>query len=29
VNRVPTVFDPAVNGGFDLDLPPEPWLDLG
>jgi hypothetical protein len=29
VNRVPTVFDPAVNGGFDLDSPPTPWLDLG
>jgi hypothetical protein len=29
VNRVPTVFDPAVNGGFDLDSPPAPWIDLG
>lgn len=29
VNRVPTVFDPALNGGFDLDAPPVPWIDLG
>jgi hypothetical protein len=29
VNRVPTVFDPAMSGGFDLDSPPTPWLDLG
>jgi len=29
VNRVPTVFDPAVDGGFDLDSPPAPWIDLG
>lgn len=32
VNRVagiPTIFDPAQNGGFNLDAPPAPWLDLG
>ena len=32
VNRVagqPTVFDPSVNGGFNLDSPPAPWTDLG
>lgn len=29
VNRTPTVFDPALNGGFDLDAPPAPWVDLG
>ena len=32
VNRtagIPTIFDPAQNGNFDLDSPPEPWLDLG
>lgn len=28
-NRAPTVFDPSVNGGFALDAPPEPWVDLG
>ncbi len=32
VNRgagVPAVFDPAQNGSFNLDAPPQPWLDLG
>jgi hypothetical protein len=25
----PTIFDPAQNGGFNLDSPPVPWVDLG
>src|ERR1700737_953672 len=32
VNRaagVPTVFDAAQMGGFALDAPPAPWVDLG
>lgn len=29
VNRVPTVFDPSVNGQFALDSPPSPWIGLG
>lgn len=32
VNRAeeaPTIFDPAVSGGFALDAPPAPWIDLG
>jgi hypothetical protein len=32
VNRtagIPTIFDPSQNGGFNLDAPPTPWLDLG
>jgi hypothetical protein len=32
VNRVaaqPTIFDPSVNGAFNLDAPPSPWIDLG
>lgn len=29
MNRIPTIFDPSVNGGFDLDAPPAPWIDLG
>ena len=32
VNRaagIPTIFDPAQNGSFNLDSPPAPWLDLG
>jgi len=32
VNRAteqPTVFDPSVNGSFNLDAPPAPWIDLG
>ena len=32
VNRaaaLPTLFDPAQNGSFNLETPPPPWLDLG
>ncbi len=32
VNRAagqPTIFDPAQSGGFALDTPPVPWVDLG
>ena len=32
VNRgseMPTIFDPAQSGGFALDAPPAPWVDLG
>jgi hypothetical protein len=32
VNRTtqtPVLFDPAEQGGFSLDLPPAPWIDLG
>jgi len=32
VNRAtatPTIFDAAQNGGFELDVPPPPWVDLG
>ena len=32
VNRIaelPTIFDPSVNGAFNLDGPPSPWIDLG
>ncbi|AXC13582.1 hypothetical protein ACPOL_4307 [Acidisarcina polymorpha] len=32
VNRAagqPTIFDPSVNGSFNLDSPPSPWIDLG
>ena len=32
VNRAagqPTIFDPAQSGGFALDAPPVPWVDLG
>jgi hypothetical protein len=32
VNRAsstPTLFDPAQSGGFHLDAPPSPWVDLG
>lgn len=25
----PALFDPAQSGGFDLDAPPAPWMDLG
>ncbi len=25
----PTVFDPSVNGFFEVDAPPAPWIDLG
>jgi hypothetical protein len=28
-SETPTVFDPAVNGRFNLDAPPAPWIDLG
>lgn len=27
--QVPTVFDASTQGGFDLDAPPGPWIDLG
>lgn len=27
--KAPTIFDPAQNGGFALDAPPSPWMDLG
>ncbi len=26
---IPTLFDPARSGGFNLDAPPTPWVDLG
>ena len=29
VHGQPTIFDPSVSGGFDLEAPPAPWLDLG
>jgi hypothetical protein len=29
VANAPTVFDPGQNGGFSLDAPPPPWVDLG
>jgi len=29
VHRVPTLFDPSVNGRFASNAPPAPWLDLG
>jgi hypothetical protein len=29
VSGVPTLFDPAQNGHFELDAPPTPWVDLG
>lgn len=32
VNRVaqtPVIFDPSQQGGFNLDAPPAPWIDLG
>ncbi len=29
VTGIPTLFDPAVSGQFDLDSPPAPWIDLG
>lgn len=29
VQRVPTIFDPSVNGAFNLDAPPAPWIGLG
>jgi hypothetical protein len=27
--KTPTLFDSAQSGGFDLNMPPGPWLDLG
>lgn len=29
VNGTPTIFDPSVQSGFDVDAPPAPWIDLG
>jgi hypothetical protein len=29
VHRVPTLFDPSVNGRFATNAPPAPWIDLG
>jgi len=29
VNETPTIFDPGVSGGFPLNAPPYPWVDLG
>jgi len=29
IAEIPAIFDPAQNGGFNLDAPPAPWLDLG
>ncbi|MBT9331870.1 hypothetical protein [Paracidobacterium acidisoli] len=29
VNKVPSIFDPSVNGQFSLSAPPAPWVDLG
>jgi len=29
VNGTPTIFDPSKDGGFQLDAPPAPWIDLG
>ena len=29
VSQAPTVFDAAAQGGFNLDAPPDPWIDLG
>ncbi len=28
-NQRPVLFDPAVQGGFNLDAPPAPWISLG
>jgi hypothetical protein len=27
--KLPTLFDPSVNGRFPVDTPPAPWIDLG
>jgi hypothetical protein len=27
--ETPAIFDPSVNGSFNLDAPPAPWVDLG
>ena len=29
VNRLPSIFDPSVNGQFSPAAPPSPWIDLG
>jgi hypothetical protein len=29
VHRLPTLFDPSVNGRFAANMPPTPWIDLG
>jgi len=29
IHRVPTLFDPSVNGRFATSAPPAPWIDLG
>ncbi|MFY9747875.1 MAG: hypothetical protein WA891_13510 [Acidobacteriaceae bacterium] len=29
VHRVPTLFDPSVNGRFSVNAPPPPWVSLG
>jgi hypothetical protein len=29
VNKLPTIFDPAMTGKFALNAPPSPWVDLG
>jgi hypothetical protein len=29
VHRLPTLFDPSVNGRFATNAPPAPWIDLG
>jgi hypothetical protein len=29
MTQAPAAFDPSVNGSFDLDAPPAPWIDLG
>jgi hypothetical protein len=29
VHRLPTLFDPSVNGHFAANTPPAPWIDLG
>jgi len=29
LGQLPTIFDAAEQGTFDLDTPPEPWVDLG
>lgn len=29
MTQTPVLFDPSQQGGFDLDAPPTPWIDLG
>jgi hypothetical protein len=29
IHKTPTLFDPAVNGRFSVDVPPSPWIALG